>query len=1181
MPKQYLNINFAGGTDTKTDPWQLAIEDFTLLKNTIFTTLKRLTKRNGFGLLLPNSAAINYLTTLNGNLTGIGSSIYALSTGLNSFVTKGTIQPVQVSTLSLIKNNNNQIQCDSAIASNGLICTAYTESVNGSNQLAYKYVIADSTTGQNIIQPTAIPVSSGAVTGSPRVFVLGSYFIVAFTNTISGTAHLQYIAISIGNPTLVTANADLASSYVPSNALSWDGVVASNTLYVAYNTTSGGQSVKVVSLSNLLSLSAAVTFAGRTATIMSVTADSTGGNLIIYASFYDSGSSTGFTLAVNNMLATVLAPTSIISSGTVLNITSAAQNGTCNVFYEVSNNYSFTAIATNFLDTVSITQAGSVSATTTITRSVGLASKAFIINGTEYVLSVQSSTYQPTYFLLNATQTLAQTIANGFPSPITAVKLAYENGGGYLTLGLPGITLNGNTAQFPYLFKDLIEVLATNNNSIQNTTGGVYSQTGIQYATIVFSTQNIDAVEQAQTLQISGGFGWMYDGYLPVEENFFLWPEVSAPTFTTVATLTSGVTTGGSNIVTSTSSISGVLPGMSITGPNIPDGQTILNTISGSPNQIIFQPGLATQSGTGLTFTVSNPASSASLATSTSTVTPTGTVTNGSNVITAVSSIANVGIGMTIAATGLSGTQFVTAFTATTITFGPGVAGSTHVATGLTLTGSINVAQLYYYQYVYEWSDNNGNVYRSAPSIPYSIATSGTASYNTVNVPTLRLTYKTANPVKIVVYRWSVATPIYFQITSITQPVLNSTAVDSVVIIDAMSDPSQNIVGASILGNNIIYTTGGVVENINSPATNVLTLFDTRAWKVDAEDQNLLWFSKQVIEAVPVEWSDLFTYFAAPNAGTVVSTGPITALAPMDDKLVIFKRNNAIYYINGNGPDNTGANSSYPPSPIFITSAVGCTNQQSIVLTPLGLMFQTIGEGIWLLSRGLGTSYIGAPVEAFNSSTITSAQNITGTTTVRFSLNTGEILNYDYFVNKWSVFEGAPSTSSCIYNTKHTLLSSYGNILQETPGVYLDNGEPVLIGFTTAWLNLAGIQGYERIYDFYLLAQYLSPYLLQIGIAYDYNPAISHAEIIRPTNFSPVVPGPFGVPTPVGSLYNLAQNRIHTKRQLCESIQFSIQEIYDPSKGVAAGAGFTMSGITARINIKKGTKPISGMQAVG
>jgi hypothetical protein len=175
----------------------------------------------------------------------------------------------------------------------------------------------------------------------------------------------------------------------------------------------------------------------------------------------------------------------------------------------------------------------------------------------------------------------------------------------------------------------------------------------------------------------------------------------------------------------------------------------------------------------------------------------------------------------------------------------------------------------------------------------------------------------------------------------------------------------------------------------------------------------------------------------------------MTALAPMDDKIIIFKQN-AIYYINGAGPDNLGSTAvgcslgNYS-QPTFITSVVGCTNQQSIVLTPRGLMFQS-DKGIWLLGLDLSTEYIGAPVEAYNSSTVTSAFVIPQTNFVLFTLSSGITLMYDYFYGQWGEFINVPAISATLYQGLHTYINKFGQVFQENPGVYLDGAKPVYRG---------------------------------------------------------------------------------------------------------------------------------------
>lgn len=1004
LNKQPININFSQGLDLKTDPFQVAPGRFLFLSNSIFGKGGLLQKRNGFEMLaaLPDATSI-FATTFNGNLTALGTSSNAYSQGSNTWVNKGALHPLNLTTLSLVRNNNAQTQSDTAIAPNGLVCVVYTDVVAGTN--TYKYSVLDSVTGQNIIAPTLIS-GADATLGTPKVFQIGRFFVIVFTNKVVSTYHLKYMAINVNTLAIVSA-VDISTSYTPSSTVAWDGVVANDTLYLAWNGSDGGGAIRLVYLDQTLTLSATKVFAGRVATIMSVTADTTAGTAVIYASFYDLSSTTGYTLAVNQQLVTVHAPTQIIASGTILNLTSSAMNGICTFFYETAHNYSYdSSVPTHFTSVNTITQSGTVGTAHVFIRSLGLGSKSFIIGTSIYVLGTYQSGYQPTYFLLNSS---AQVV----------LKLAYENGGGYYVTGLPSVVVNNNIAQFSYLFKDFIQAINTTQGA---PSGGapVYSQTGINLASVNFSPNQIISSEIGSNLNISGGVVYGYDGIQATEQGFNLWPDSIEATWST-------------------------------TGGNIsaqPDGTTNTNA--------------------------------------------------------------------------------------------------------------------YFYQVTYEWTDNQGNLFRSAPSIPIGVTTTGSGIIGsiTVNIPTLRVTYKITNPVKLVVYRWSVANQTYYQVTSITSPTLNDPTIDSIAFVDTLAD-------SAILGNDIIYTDGGTVENIGPPATSILTLFKSRLFLVDAEDPNLLWYSKSVIEATPVEMSDLFTIFVAPSVGSQGSTGPITALAALDDKLIIFKKD-AIYYLTGTGPDNTGANNDFS-EPTFITATVGCTNQQSIVFMPQGLMFQS-DKGIWLLGRDLSTTYIGAPVETYNSFSVLSALNIPGTNRVIFTLSNGVTLMYDYFFGQWGTFNGIPSISSTLYQGLHTFIDSFGRVFQETPGLYLDGGNPVLMSFTTSWLNLAGLQGYERAYFFYLLGTYLSPHVLSIGIAYDYNSSIQQQVNVNPINFAGAWGSdPLYGDSPVwGGASNIEQWRVFFDMQKCQSFQITIQENYDSSFGVPPGAGFTLSGLDVIVGLKRG-----------
>ncbi len=1008
LQKQPVAINFSKGLDTKTDPFQVEPGKFLELQNGVFNKGGLLEKRNGFSSLvdLPNDS-YDQVKTFNGNLTAIGSTIAAYAKGQRSWIDKGTIHPVELDVTPLVRSATNQTQCDSVVSSNNQVCTVYTD-VNGSST-SYKYVVADVITGQNLINPTLITPTAGVVTGPPRVFVTSKYFIIVFNTIITAVDTLEYIAISINNLNTVSAPTVISTQYDPVGSPSFDGVVCSDYLYLAWNGNDVGGAIRVTYLDSTLTLHSVKVFAGSLGDILSVTADNTQSIPIIYVSFYDSGSLDGYALALNQFLVTMLAPTQIINGETVLNITSVAQDMELQFFYEIENAYSYdSAIATNYIKTNTLSQGGTLGSAQVLVRSVGLASKAFLINSQAYFLSVYDSDFQPTYFLINSD---GQTIA----------KIAYQNAGGYLTNGLPSADVSGNDVYIAYLFKDLI----TSVNKAQGVTdtAGVYAQTGVNLVKFTLLEAALYSSEIGANLNLSGGFLWAYDGAIATEQNFHLYPD---------------------DVQVSTSGAGG-----SIT------------------------------------------------------------------------------------------------------------------------------AQQYFYVALYEWTDAQGNILRSAPSIPITVTTIGATSTNTIDVPSLRLTYKLNNPVKIVLYRWSTAQQTYYQVTSITAPTLNPNVLstDAVAIVDTLAD-------SAIIGNEILYTTGGVVENVGGPATAVTTLFDNRLFLLDAENKNLLWFSKQVAQGTPVEMSDLFTLYISPTVSSQGATGPNRCLFPMDDKLVIFKKD-AMSYINGTGPDITGSNNQYS-QPTFITGTVGCANQNSIVLIPQGIMFQS-DKGIWLLGRDLSTHYIGADVQRYNGDRVLSAITIPETNQVRFTLESGVTLMYDYYYGQWGSFVGIPGISSVLYEDLHTFINQYGQVLQESPGSYLDGTQPVQLKLTTSWLNLAGLQGYQRAYFFFLLGVYYSPHKLVVSIAYDYNSAPTQQTIITPTNFN--VPygdeALYGAGSPYGGEPVLEQWQVHMQRQTCQAFQITIQEVFNSSVEQPAGVGLSLSGLNMIVGLKKGYSPIRAAQSAG
>jgi len=455
------------------------------------------------------------------------------------------------------------------------------------------------------------------------------------------------------------------------------------------------------------------------------------------------------------------------------------------------------------------------------------------------------------------------------------------------------------------------------------------------------------------------------------------------------------------------------------------------------------------------------------------------------------------------------------------------------------MTGGSMTAQEYMYSVTYEWTDNSGRIYRSAPSIPITVVvpTPGGGQV-TINIPTLKLTEK-AN-VRIMIYRWSTAQEEFFLINNLPgedQAPINDPTVDYVSYQDDASD-------ADIEGNTLLYTTGGVLEDIAPPATIASTVVKNRVWLLDAEDRNLLWFSKTLVEGAPIEFSDLQTVYVSPSTNSQMQGHDIlTTLGQMDDKLIIFAEK-SIRYIVGNGPDATGANSDYG-DPTLISSSIGCENTNSIVIQPNGLMFQS-DIGIWLLGRDLSTNYLGAPVELYNNSMVLAATTIADETRCAFIQASGNILIYDYFYNRWSRDTGIASVGSTVYQGLHTLLNAAGQVSQETPGVYTDLGAPTLMTYVTPWVKMMNqmsgsspLQNLQRVNHFMILGAWYSPSAISVQIAYDFDPTIVQTT---PITFNDFV------------IYNW---RIFLDRQKCRSMQITIQEVFTGTPGAA----FDFSGL--------------------
>lgn len=369
---------------------------------------------------------------------------------------------------------------------------------------------------------------------------------------------------------------------------------------------------------------------------------------------------------------------------------------------------------------------------------------------------------------------------------------------------------------------------------------------------------------------------------------------------------------------------------------------------------------------------------------------------------------------------------------------------------------------------------------------------------------------------------------------------------------DSLTDKNNNISDGEF-SNTVLYTSGGVLDNDPPPAFSCIHSANRRMWGIPANNRSSVWYSKLLAPGAPPEWSAAFTIT------TPRSDDTLTAISSMDEKVVLFSRQ-AVFILRGEGPNNLGRGSAII-GPQKVAVGIGCVNRSSVVTGPFGIMFQS-EEGIYILGRDLNVTFVGAKVEdeLTGDNDISSAVLVEEKQQVRFTLDASgqtqlKVLCFDYYHGVWTVFTSASSTvrnttSSAMINSRHTFLGSDNYINRDVPGSYYDGTaalqEPVVSEFTTAWIKLAGVQGFQRVKRAYFLGEHTGG-PVSLSAQYNYNESVSTTETWLDNEF---VSGGGTLPD------DPMQVGIHIPRQKCQSIRFKFVD--DAQNTVSGGSLFSM-----------------------
>lgn len=373
-----------------------------------------------------------------------------------------------------------------------------------------------------------------------------------------------------------------------------------------------------------------------------------------------------------------------------------------------------------------------------------------------------------------------------------------------------------------------------------------------------------------------------------------------------------------------------------------------------------------------------------------------------------------------------------------------------------------------------------------------------------------------------------------------------------------------------------LYTTGDVLPNEPMPACRHLSLYQGRVVASGTGDGSGVAWSKETERGYGVEFcsSDPLHRLRVP-----ASLGRAVGAQEVDDRLFILcERGVGIIY--GTGPSATGLAGGYSDFNTIITET-GCdwSSPKSIARAPEGIWFFS-PFGIRLISRAGGLArgqdgkQVGAEVDDLVlgvSSPRVVAVSGSGKQQVRFYFDTtdgnvGRVLVWDYQWQKWSRFTGHAHVDACYADDRYYHVNNVSSVAQlryydETAIRDVNDYGQTEQGFAgtieTAWLQFAGIQGFQRIYRLTVLGKNTNtqPVTLVGSFFYDFS-STADSDVMTVTSVTPAASG-------------VVQVQHHMVRQKCEALKIRIEMNANATVPATSGR-FRLTDLTLQVGVKPG-----------
>lgn len=468
----------------------------------------------------------------------------------------------------------------------------------------------------------------------------------------------------------------------------------------------------------------------------------------------------------------------------------------------------------------------------------------------------------------------------------------------------------------------------------------------------------------------------------------------------------------------------------------------------------------------------------------------------------------------------------------------------------------------YAYVAVYAWYDARGNLHVSEPSPPFvrTLGYDDSGSRVSLNIATICATrrvlqYGEHREVQIRIYRTNKDSPETFY--QIGPTLRNDPSVGQLSIID----------GATSLTGPVLYTSGGVLEATMPPPMAAVCAAKNRMWGVSSEDPREIWFSQTLVQGEAPRWHKGLTLRIDD------SPDGATAIAALDDKVIVFTTTR-VYWVSGDGPEDTGAGASFG-GPYLLTTTAGCIDARSVLSHDGGVMFQS-RRGIYQIGRGLQLSYIGAGVETTTRDYPTVLSAVLDHARGRAiylceSRTASRIVVYDYAHagGAWMTWtlNGTRHLAQAMWRGLHVLATSDSAVcIERGAGDFMSSRDPdglvPPVTIDTVWMRPdAVLERCQRVRHVVVTGRREGPHTLIVELMTDYDETtVRQARSFDRTEYAGVV----------------ERLDVHVATQKCASIRIRIRDTHGGAPAVdERRPGLLLQGITIEAGVKPGRSKLA------